>query len=147
MSPRPGRNRLALWLVTLSARRWPPLLPGRELQAAVINQTSGAVCTGSRGHTGPGQRERGAAGRSLPAAESAFRWHTSPSSLGKLFMLGPWPPPPAGVNAPAPPSSGGSFLWNDSFPASKGAPGSAAVFGAQDWTGLHFSLRMPNPLS
>lgn len=44
-----------------------------------------------------------------------------------------------------PPSSGGSFFRKDS-PRER-APGSAASVGVEDWTGLHFSPRMPNPLS
>ena len=70
--PRPRRNRLALWLVTLSARRWPVLFPRWELQSAVINETPGAACTGSHGHGGPGQRKLGAAGGYPSAAESAL---------------------------------------------------------------------------
>lgn len=69
---RPRRNRLALWLVTLSAWQWSALLPLWELQAAVINENPGAACTGSHGHAGPSRRERGAAGGSLPAPESAL---------------------------------------------------------------------------
>ena len=70
--PSLGRNRLALWLVTLSVWLWPPLPSCWELQAAVLKEDPGAVCTGSHGHTGPGRRERGAAGGPLSAAESAL---------------------------------------------------------------------------
>lgn len=45
----PGPHRLALWLVTLSAQRWPPLLPCWELQAAVIHENPGGRC--GRGFT------------------------------------------------------------------------------------------------
>lgn len=67
-----ARSPRALWLVTLSSRRWPPLHRGWEFQAAVIKENPGAVCTGSHGHTGRGQREPGAAGSAPPAAESAL---------------------------------------------------------------------------
>ena len=46
--------------------------------------------------------------------------------------------PPHFLSAPTP------FLGPT---AQEGAPGSAAAFGVEDWTGLHFSPRMPNPLS
>ena len=143
--PRPRRNRLALWLVTLSARRWPALLPCWELQAAVSKENPGAACTGSHGHACPGQRERGAAGASPPAAESALQMAHSPQLRGQTFHARAFAlsrgrgechsSPPV----PEAPSFG--------MTPREGAPDSAAAFGVEDWTGLHFSPRMPNPLS
>lgn len=142
---RPRRNRLALWLAALSARRWRVLLPCWELQSAVINENPGAACTGSHGHAGPGQRKLGAAGGSprYPGSRKCPLDDTQPPAPWANFSCSglcrgechSFPPPPV-PEAP--------FLGTN---AREGAPGSAAAFGVEDWTGLHFSPRMPNPLS
>lgn len=139
--PRPRRNRLALWLVTLSARRWPVLLPCWELQSAVINENPGAACTGSHGHGGPGQRKLGAAGGYPPGSRKCPLDDTQPTAPWANFSC---PGLCRGECHSFPPVPEAPFLGTT---AQEGAPGSAAAFGVEDWTGLHFSPRMPNPLS
>lgn len=70
--------------------------PGRALWARVHTVIPAPGCVSEAQPAGPFRQQK------VP-----FRWHTAPSSVGKLFMPGPWPPPPAGANATAPPSSGG----------------------------------------
>lgn len=49
------------------------------------------------------------------------------------------------MNGTVPPTSLGAFLCNDSFP--KRTPALPPVVGIEDWTAVHFSPWMPNPLA
>lgn len=143
MSPTPGAKSPCMWLVTLSVRQWPPRLPCWELQAAVINDNpTWAPCARVQEITLALGGARGMLPGGPPlAAESALRYHTGPT---------PWQTFPARALAPTPAGANATALEPASLEMTvclERAPGSAVVFGVEGCAAVHFSPRMPNPLS